>query len=141
LIEFNEISLFVSCHCAVHFDMFGHRKILSASLERTLFVANFCLSLGLAFSCWCAFSLASVPRPVFSPNPFSFVCFCHPVTVLVLSPESVAEARFIQFLRHFFRSATQARRPQRFQPLLRLRRPCPFCPAVRTQLLTAATVF
>jgi hypothetical protein len=46
--------------------------------------------------------LASVPRLVFSPNPFSFVCFCHPMAVLVLSPESVTEPRFIQFLCHFF---------------------------------------
>jgi hypothetical protein len=51
-----------------------------------------------------------VLRSLFSPDPFSFVCFCHPVTVLALLLNFVAEVSIVWPLCHGLRLAAQARR-------------------------------
>jgi hypothetical protein len=140
LIEFNERSLFVSCHCVVHFGMFGHHQIWvrllrePCSLPISVF-AGFGFHLLVCIFVGLGAASSVLPKSIFlrvflSPrDSFGFVTgVCRRGEIRsVLAP--------------FFWSAAQARRPRRFQPLLRLRHPCPFCPAVRTQLLAAATVF
>jgi hypothetical protein len=85
------------------------RQVLRAPIDFG-FICSFSPSRAPVFSCWFAFLLASVLRPVFSPDPFPFVCFYRLVMVLVLSVYSVAEASLVRLLRHGFRLNAQVRR-------------------------------
>jgi hypothetical protein len=73
------LSLFTSCHCAVHFGLFWD---LSASLERTLFVAGFCF----VFRWFCSL-LVFIHTSGAPPLDFMF-----PAAVLVMPVESFIPA-------------------------------------------------